>query len=252
MSNYPNLTDGKPLKQTTKRTVSMNTRVYQFLDMSEQRYVMRTPVQRIQGDYNTLFADEYTNGTTGLQDFHDQMQGRYDNFSLTFDGQVYSNNMYWDSDTIQFSERSINTYSSSVSLKQFPSTTFPTITVSNPSLPTLGASGSGGAPGQYPNTLYHLESNAIVDLDDTARYAYSRLISPIAGGVLILKTITRQEAQNFENFFIQLAGRYGIFSLTWNEVAMTNVRFSTDDFVLDYSQGPNICSVTLPWVNVPV
>lgn len=251
-SNFPNLFDGQPLKQTTKRTVHIGCGTYRFMDMSQMRYVDTVPVARFDGTYNTLFALDYIGGGPGrsLQDFHDAMLGRFNQFTLTFNGNTY-NNCWFDIERITFQEKAFNWYTSEVKLKQFPDTVFPTITVSDPSLPTLG-DGTGGPQNQYPNPLYHTESNVIVDLDAATRYAYHRIDSPIAGGSLELKTITPAEAAIFEAFFIQMGGMYGIFTLNYNGIAYVNCHFTTTDLVIDYSQDPGACSLSLPWEAVPV
>lgn len=257
MSQFPNLSDGQPFRQTTKRTNSLSTTVMRFLDMSEQRWVNRTPVQRFEGSYEDInFADYSGAGTShSLQDFADSMQGRFGQFDVTFPagGTLYSNVYFDGADRLNFQEKSVNLYATMVKLKQFPAGGFPTITVVNPNLPTLGASGNSGPLNQYPNQLFHTWSNSVVDLDDAQRYVYARISSPIAGGVLQLAAITDAELANFEAFFLQVAGRYGIFTINgYNGVNYTHARFDTDSFIVDYSLGPGINSVVLPWVTVPV
>lgn len=246
MSSYPNLTDGNPFRQTTKRTLSLRTEVLRTLDMKEQRYVCRTPTYRFEGQYGEIFSTDYST----LQGFHDSMQGRFGQFDLTFNGILYSN-LYFDQDRIEFNEQSVNLYSTQVRLKGFPDHGFPTITVSDPTLPTLGSTGTGGPLTQWPSTLAHMQSNAIVDLDDTARYAFHRINTAIPCGVLQMPVITPAEAQRFEDFFLQLAGRYGIFTLVYNSITM-HCRFDVDELVLDFSRDPGVVSITLPWCAPPI
>jgi hypothetical protein len=66
-----------------------------------------------------------------------------------------------------------------------------------------------------------------------------------------MPVITDAEVATFESFFLQMGGRYGIFTLTYNGVNYTNCRFDTDNFVVDYTGGPNVNSITLPWIAVP-
>jgi hypothetical protein len=172
MSNFPLLNDGKTTRQSVKRTLSLNTKILRYLDSSEQRYVSRTPVQRLEGAYNNLVASEYTNGTTGLQDFHDQMLGRYDNFNIAFNGHTYTN-FYFDSDKINFTEASYNLYKTQLVLKQFPSAGFPTITVSDPNLPTLG-NGTNGPLTQWPSQLYHKRGMPGIVLQVVFRAGYCK------------------------------------------------------------------------------
>ncbi len=251
MSNFPNLSDGKPLRQTTKRSLNIPVQIFRFLSMKEQRFVNSTPTYSFQGDYGDLSAVDYAGGGTthSLQDFYDSMTGEAGQYTLTFNSNSYGN-MYWNADRLQFQELSYNLYSTSVTLKGFPNTSFPTITVSDPALPTLG-NGTTGPQNQYPNPLYHLFSNSLVDLDQTARYVYSRISTPLKGGVLMFQAITDAEVAIFEAFFIQMAGQYGIFSLNYNGVAM-HCRFDTPSFTVDYSSSPNCNKVILPWLEVPM
>lgn len=229
----------------------MSTGIFRFLDMSEQRFVSRVPVTRLEGTYGTLFTEDYIGGgaSRSLQDFHDAMQGRFGQFEVTYDSVLYTN-LYFDQDVITFQENSVNLYNTQVKLKQFPATGFPTITVSNPSLPTLG-NGTTGPQNQYPNPLAHHQSNSIVDLDDAGRFAYHRINTAIPSGALQLRTITPAEATIMENFFIQMAGQYGIFTLTYNGISYVNCRFTTDSLVIDYGTEPGVRSMTLPWMAVP-
>lgn len=254
MSSYPNLSDGQPLRQTTVKTIHIPCNTYRFVSMKEQRYVAGVPVARFKGAYNSIQKVDYQGGGTShsIQDFYDAMEGRFGEFTLTFNSSVY-NGMYFDQgDALLFNEKSVNLYSTSVTLKQFPAsgTGFPSITVVDPALPTLG-NGTTGPQNQYPNQLIHQFSNVVVDIDEAARYLWARVSLPIPGGVLAFAAITDAEADIFENFFIQMAGMYGIFTLNYNGIAYANCRFNTEDFVRDYGISPNVNKITLPWTVVP-
>lgn len=252
MSSFPNLTDGLPFRQTIRRTLSMRTEVLRTLDMKEQRYVDRTPTYRFEAQYGEISAADYTT----LQSFHDTMQGRFGQFDVTFDGTLYSN-VYFDQDRIDFKENSLNNYATSIKLKGFPDQAFPSISgLVDPTLPTLARLSvfpydfAHGPLTQWPSSLGHIQSNVIVDLDDTARFAYHRLNTAIPCGVLQMPVITELEASIFEQFFLVMGGRYGAFRLIYNSVNMV-CRFDTDEMVIEYPS-PNVCSITLPWCSPPV
>lgn len=252
MSNFPTLLDGQPVRQTVKKSLRIPVSIFTFVSGKEQRYVDGTPTYSFNAQYPDIYASEYKGGGVAhsIGDFYDAMKGTFGVYNLTLAGKLYSN-LYFDGNgQITFDEKAVNVYGTTINIKGFQSDAFPTITVSDPVLPTLG-NGTTGPQNQYPNQLTHRFSNSVVDVNDTQRLVYARWASPIPGGVLTFQAITDAEAAIFEAFYLQLGGAYGIFTLAYNGVSYTNCRFSSQSLDRDFSGGPNVNRFNLSWEAIP-
>lgn len=234
MASFPNLADGKPVAHPLTRVISCKTRVYRFLNDTEQRWVQRIPVNRFDMPYEALSAADRST----LDTFFVARKGRFDQtWDLTILGTLYAN-LAFDHDDFLVREPGPLQYSVALSAKQFPSGAGATITVSDPAFPTL----SSGAIAQHPSSIAKVFSNAIEDTPDGQRISWNRVATSLPTWVLGFPIITDTERNTLMDFFIQLRGRWGQMSLLWDGTNYQKCRFADDDMRIRYN-APNQNSI---------
>jgi hypothetical protein len=187
------------------------TRVNQFVDFSEQRWVVRQPLAEFVFKYRDVSrADVAT-----LKEFFEAQLGAYDTFTVEFDGIEYKD-MVFDQDNFSpVEDREPNRFSLEFKLKQTRPNGWFVAPIDKAALvPTYPFATNDGSPSSFrmvvtqkPWTGGETYYTNKVDLESGTRYSYSWIQTPLRRWELNYPTIGEDEAATLENFFHAMHGR---------------------------------------------
>lgn len=227
------------LRTPVVRTLAMPTRVVEFLDGSEQRWV--------EGDPLNAFALEFQNASaaevTAVENWFASVKGAFDTtWSFTsVDGVTYPD-MALEHDELPLVERAAARFGFSVKMRQVAPDGDYSATA-DPVYPAL----PNGVYTQRPftrNTRFRTVRN---DLDSGPRYARYEWGTPKRAWICDYPVLTLAELEGRLAFFIAMRGRYRGFEFHDPELDddFANCRFDTDQFVAR-ALGAGQWAVTLP------
>lgn len=231
-SQFPTLEDGQVCRYPVQRNANWLTKVNQFVDFSEQRWVSRLPLAAFVFQYNNISRADMI----ALRDFFEIQKGSYDTFTIEFDGQLYED-MVFDQDDFAPQETKPDRYSLSLKLKQTRPSGILLGYDGNPVYPTI----ANGVMTQKPWTPGEAYSTNKVDLEIGIRYADYWLENPLRRFVINYPVITDEERIKIENFFHAMHGRMKTFKFVDPDPPNTEYpkcRFDMDELLVEY-KGPN-------------
>lgn len=224
------------LQQVT-RTLSVPTRVVQFLDDTEQRWRCADPLNAWALTFTGMSAAD----RDSLRNFVATQKGAYDS-SWTFGFFLVNyTNMAFEDDSFVEVESQPRRWDCSVKFRQTAkSGTYASgLTAVYPTI-------NGGVVTQRPFTRRKTFLTTRNDVPTGKRYAWYERGNPLASWVCDYSAITGLELIALCDFFVSMGGQYGEFTFTDPEDATvhTKCRFAQDDFSARYI-GPNHAAVTL-------
>ncbi len=258
---FPVLEDGQVCKYPVASTSSWVTRVNQFVDFSEQRWVNRQPLRRFVFQYKDISAADLAT----LKAFFETQKGMFDTFTVPFDGGTFENMVFEHDDFMPVEDRFPNRYSLTLRMKQTrPNGWFYTIS-GTPAYPQI----NGGIITQRPWTKGEMFFTSKIDLESGGRYSYAWRSDPLRKWELNYPVIEQSEGYSIGLFFEQMHGRMTSFDFDDPDLylaarrsphsfaspdpayqAIPNCRFDMDEFTLQYVQ-LNYCSCKVTIVEVP-
>lgn len=262
---FPTLEDGQICRYPVDAKSAWVTRVNQFVDFTEQRWVVRQPLQSFVFKYNHVSRAD----TNVIREFFRTQKGMFDGFTVVFDGFEYQN-MYFDQDEFMPVEEDKwpNRFTFSLKLKQARPNGWFWIS-DNPDeqdLPFI----AGGVTTQTPWTSGETFFTSKIDLETGSRYSYNWIAKegeateePLRRWEINYAHITHDEAVVLFVFFHQMHGRLRPFRMhdpdlyvqsrqapfspespDPNYKVFPNCRFDMDEINLNYL-GPNEYSTKL-------
>jgi hypothetical protein len=217
------------------RTVEFVTRVNIAANGSEQRWVVRGPLNNFQLPYSELLKAD-----AAAQEFwFENARGKFDRtLSLTIDGITYLD-LTSDSDTFSQVQRQQRSYDTQISVRQ----TRNPLWVPAPA-PSSYPKLTNGLSAQYPYTRTVRFATIVNDQEVGTRYSLSTYGGPFdnfpTDGLFSWKldypVLTEVDAATLENFFLACQGRYHRFSFTDPDTGIVhpNCRLDQDSLPLRY------------------
>jgi Conserved hypothetical protein 2217 (DUF2460) len=257
---FPILSSGSAYKYPLNRKSGWLTRVNQFVDFTEQRWVTRQPLVAFVLQYKNISRADLAT----LKSFFDAQLGGYDNtWTMDFDGYVF-NDMVFDQDDFRpVEEDEPNRFSITFKVKQTRiSGWFSLPLESTSSIPTYPFIGPDGTPTSGPAVITQRPWTGgeswytnKVSLETGAYYSYAWIQEPLMRWELNYPAITEADAAVLEKFFHQCHGRMYDFNFHDPELFLLaresphswaspdpgyspvpNCRFDMDDIEIQYVQ----------------
>lgn len=254
---FPTLSTGSICKYPVTRKSGWLTRVNQFVDFTEQRWVVRQPLMDVVFEYRNLSRADIAT----LKTFFETQLGAYDTFEVDFDGIAYQNMVFDQDDFSPVEDREPNRFSISFKMKQTrPNGWFEAPTDISGSVQSYPFVSSNVVTNRFVATqrpwtggeTYYTNK---VDLEVGYRYSYYWLQTPLVKYELNYPALNEAEAQTLENFFQSMHGRMYHFNFddpdayvaarqtpySWmtpnpSYKQISNCRFDMDKIEITYAQ----------------
>lgn len=258
---FPILEDGQVCRYPVNSTTAWVTRVNQFVDFTEQRWVTRQPLRKLVFAYRDVSAAD----TAVLRAFFETQKGMFDTFTVPFDGGTFENMVFEQDDFSPVEDKFPNRYSFTLKMKQTRPNGWFYTSSGTPQYPQI----YHGVITQKPWTQGERFYTAKIDLESGGRYSYAWRDEPLRKWELTYSVIELQEGYDLALFFEQMHGRmtsfnfddptlylaaiqppYSAMSPNPAYASIPNCRFDMDEFTLEYVQF-NYCSCKVTVVEVP-
>ena len=256
---FPVLESGAVCKYPVTLRSGWSTKVNQFVDFSEQRWVTRQPLIKLVFEYRNLSRADINT----LKVFVETQLGEYDTFSVPFDGYQYDNMVFDQDDFRPIEDKEPNRFSVTLKMRQMrPNGWFNApidVVGSTPNYPFITGVVATVSPITYgvitqrPWTGGERYFTNKVDLETGYRYSYAWTQTPLQRWELNYPVITEVEADIIRNFFDAMHGRMYHFNFddpdlyilarqspySWTSPdpsyeSIPNCRFDSDDLDVVY------------------
>lgn len=233
---FPTISRGDVCLYPVTRTLSAATRILQFTNGTEQRFVSAPILDGWVFQYAALSAADV--GT--LQSFFDDQKGAFDaTWSLPFLGGTFTGCCF-DQDDFSPVRAVNNRHSLSLKIRQTQqSESIPSVSAVYPQL-------SGGVIVQAPYTTARRFQTLRNDMASGKRYAFANRTTPLYSFTIQYGLITESELNTILAFFRWARGCWKAFSFTDpnSGTTFTNCRFGADQLSCRYNDIRQ-CSATV-------